>query len=121
MDANGSRLAFVLYNLLESARICGVLLTPFIPSSCDKLFDYIGASSDIRTWDSAAEWGSLPESVKVEKGENLFPRIDEEKMLNELEEIEQNLRRTPVVQVMKLLSIPSLRKRLISIPSAGMI
>ncbi len=93
MDANGSRLAFVLYNLLESARICGVLLTPFIPSSCDKLFDYIGASSDIRTWESAAEWGSLPESVKVEKGENLFPRIDEEKMLNELEEIEQNLKK----------------------------
>ncbi|MBP1586739.1 MAG: methionine--tRNA ligase subunit beta, partial [Lachnospiraceae bacterium] len=93
MDANGSRLAFALYNLLEAARICGVLLTPFIPSSCDKLFDSIGAASDVRTWDSAAKWGSLPESAKVEKGENLFPRIDEEKMLTELEEIEKNLKK----------------------------
>ena len=39
MEANGPRLAHVLYNLLETTRICGVLLTPFIPDSCEKLFD----------------------------------------------------------------------------------
>ena len=93
MDANRDKLAFVLYNLLESARICGVLLTPFIPESCEKLFVSIGAQPEIRTWESASEWGKLPESEKVEKGENLFPRIDEEKMLSELEEIEKNLKK----------------------------
>ena len=37
MEQNGARLAHVLYNLLEVTRICGVLLTPFIPDSCEKL------------------------------------------------------------------------------------
>ncbi len=31
MEANGDRLAHVLYNLLETTRICGILLTPFMP------------------------------------------------------------------------------------------
>ncbi len=43
MEANGERLAQVLYNLLEATRICGVLLSPFMPESCGKLFAQIGA------------------------------------------------------------------------------
>ena len=43
MEANGKRLAHVLYNLLETTRICGILLTPFMPGSCEKLFGQIGA------------------------------------------------------------------------------
>ena len=85
MDANGARLAHVLYNLLETARICGVLLTPFIPASCGKLFAQIGAPESAQTWDSAAVWGTLPVTANVSKGENLFPRVDMEKALAELE------------------------------------
>ncbi len=84
--ANGDRLASVLYNLLETTRICGVLLTPFMPESMDKLFDQLGACENCRTWESAAAWGSLNATVSVTKGENLFPRIDMEKALAELEE-----------------------------------
>ncbi len=73
MEANGARLAHVLYNLLEATRICGILLTPFIPASCDKIFDQIGACEGCRTWDSAARWGSRPETALVTKGANLFP------------------------------------------------
>ena len=87
MEANGARLAHVLYNLLETARICGVLLSPFMPESCGKLFDQIGAGDSLRTWDSAV-FGSMPEGLKVSKGENLFPRIDMEKGLAELEAAE---------------------------------
>ena len=86
MDANGDRLATVLYNLLETTRICGVLLTPFMPESMSKLFDQLGADESCRTWDSAAVWGSLNATVTVTKGENLFPRIDMDKALAELEE-----------------------------------
>ncbi len=89
MDANGPRLASVLYNLLETTRICGILLTPFMPESMDKLFAQIGADESCRTWESAAVWGSLPANVAVTKGENLFPRIDMDKALAELEEIRQ--------------------------------
>ena len=85
MQANGPRLACVLYDLLEAVRVCTVLLTPFMPGSCEKIFAQIGAEQDARTWDSAARWGALPAQVSVSKGENLFPRIDMEKELAELE------------------------------------
>ncbi len=89
MDANGARLAHVLYNLLEATRICGILLAPFIPDSCTKLFAQIGADERVQTWDSAKVWGSRPEDAPVVKGENLFPRIDMDKALEELEAIRQ--------------------------------
>ena len=85
METNGGRLAHVLYNLLEATRICGILLTPFIPASCEKLFAQIGAAPEVQTWDSAAVWGSRSETAAVTKGANLFPRIDMDKALEELE------------------------------------
>ena len=85
MEANGQRLAHVLYNLLETTRICGILLSPFMPESMEKLFVQIGAAAEIQTWESAAVWGSLSDTAAVTKGENLFPRIDMEKALAELE------------------------------------
>ncbi len=101
MEKNGARLAHVLYNLLEATRICGILLTPFIPDSCAKLFAQIGAAEDVQTWDSAAEWGRLPETVTVTKGENLFPRIDAEKALAELAEAEAAAKKAllPAVEI----------------------
>ncbi len=87
VEANGPRLGSVLYNLLETARICGILLTPFMPESMGKLLDQLGACEKCRTWESAACWGSLAEEASVVKGENLFPRVDAEKALAELEEL----------------------------------
>ena len=85
MEQNGARLAHVMYNLLEATRICAILLTPFMPESMDKLFAQIGAGEDCRTWDSAAAWGGLSDAAAPTKGENLFPRVDMEKALQELE------------------------------------
>ena len=101
MERNGARLAHVLYNLLEVTRICGILLTPFMPESCEKLFGQIGADADVRTWESAGTWGALPEGAKVTKGENLFPRIDAEKALAELEQLEAEAKKAalPAVEV----------------------
>ena len=101
MEANGKRLAHVLYNLLEATRICGILLTPFMPESMDKLFVQIGAPADIQTWDSAAVWGSLSETAAVTKGENLFPRIDMDKAIAELEEAAEAARKAalPAIEV----------------------
>ena len=93
MDANGARLAHVMYNLLECARICGVLLTPFMPESMDRLFAQIGASEAARTWESAGVWGGLPENAAVTKGENLFPRVDMDAALKELEEAAEAARK----------------------------
>ena len=89
LQSNGPRLARVLYNLLETCRIAGVLLTPFKPESCDKLFTQIGAPETARTWDSAGKWGALPVGASVVKGEALFPRIDLKKEIDELEALQQ--------------------------------
>ena len=88
-ESRKNRLAQVLYNLLECVRISAVLLTPFMPDTCGKIFGQIGAGEELRSWESAKTWGLLPMDAAVNKGENLFPRIDMEKELNELEELEK--------------------------------
>ena len=91
--ANRARLAAVMYNLLETVRICAVLLTPFIPDSAEKIFDQIGACPCCRTWEKANVWGSLRPDVTVHKGEALFPRVDAEKALAELNAIQEAQRK----------------------------
>lgn len=87
-ETKRARLASVMYNLLETVRLCTTLLIPMIPASCEKIFSQIGASHDMTTWDSAAVFGVLPTGVEVQKGEALFPRIDIEKELAELAAIQ---------------------------------
>ena len=101
MEANGPRLAAVLYNLLETVRVCAVLLTPFMPESCGKIFAQIGAEESARTWDSAARWGVLPAGVSVSKGDSLFPRIDMAKELSELDAIMEEAKKAalPALEV----------------------
>ena len=101
MDANGVRLATVLYNLLETVRVCTVLLTPFMPESCEKIFAQIGADAAAQTWDSAEKWGVLPADVQVHKGENLFPRIDMAKELEELERLQAEAKKAalPAIEI----------------------
>ena len=88
-ESKKARLAAVMYNLLEALRVSLILLTPFIPDSCAKAFAQIGAPEDCRTWDSALICGALPAEAEVHKGETLFPRIDAQKMLEELEKAQQ--------------------------------
>jgi len=87
MEANGDRLATVMYNLLECLRISAILLTPFMPQSSAEILRQIGACECCSNWDSAAVYGSLRADAKVERGDNLFPRIDTEKAVAELEAI----------------------------------
>ena len=85
-DEDKPRLARVLYNLLEAVRICTIMLTPFMPDTTAKIFEQIGAEKT--GWEDAGTWGLLPADVTVHKGENLFPRIDLDKELETLKEIE---------------------------------
>ncbi len=74
-----------MYNLLEILRVCAILLTPFIPTSAAEILRQIGACDTCSTWESAAVFGSLRADVTVTRGDNLFPRIDAAKELEELE------------------------------------
>jgi len=83
-ESNHLRLAAVLYNLLETIRICTILLTPFMPESCEKIFAQIGTTESITSYDSAATFGELSKTVAVSKGDIIFPRLDVAKELEEL-------------------------------------
>ena len=77
------RLATVMANLVEAIRASLIMLTPFIPDSCGKAFEQIGADASLRTWESLANVADG--CITVHRGETLFPRIDSAKMLEELE------------------------------------
>ena len=83
------RLARVLYNLAETLRICTVLLTPFMPTACEKIFDQLRVPASLRTWESASSFGLMNKAAELHKGENLFPRIDAAKELAELDAIQE--------------------------------
>lgn len=81
------RLATVLYNLLDAIRIISGLLSPFMPSTMPKVWEQIGATPENVTYDNLSVFGVLPANVTVHKGEILFPRIDVEKEIEELNNI----------------------------------
>ena len=84
-EENHPRLARVLYNLLETVRICAGLLTPFMPATAEEINRRLG--SPAADWDSLNRYGILPAEVATVAGPALFPRIDMEKELTALEEL----------------------------------
>ncbi|MCQ2469665.1 MAG: methionine--tRNA ligase [Ruminococcus sp.] len=86
-DSKKARLATVLYNLLDGIRIISALLAPFMPTVMPKVWEQIGASEDDVKYENLGKFGVLPENVTVHKGEILFPRIDVEKEIAELNEL----------------------------------
>lgn len=84
-DSAKNRLAAVMYNLLESIRLCAVLLKPFMPDTSENILRQIGAEADCASWESAGAFGRLPKSATVIKGDIIFPRIDMAKELAALE------------------------------------
>ena len=86
-DDKKPRLASVLYNLLETIRICSGLLYAFMPRTMPMVWEQIGASKELTAYDTLGEFGKLPADVTVHKGGVLFPRIDVEKEIDELNAI----------------------------------
>lgn len=94
-EANKPRLAAVLYNLLEAIRISTSLLSAFMPTTMPKVWEQIGASADDVSYENAAKFGVLPADVTVHRGEVLFPRIDVDKEISELNAlIEAQMKKT---------------------------
>ena len=81
------RLARVLYNLLETVRICGGLLTPFMPDTAAEIARRLGGAA--MDWDSLNRFGVLSPEAATVAGAPLFPRIDMDKELAALEELKK--------------------------------
>ena len=86
-ESKKARLATVLYNLLEAIRVRTTLLSCFMPTTMPKVWEQIGADESLITYENAGKFGVLPAAVTVKKGPALFPRIDVEKEIEELNEL----------------------------------
>ncbi len=76
------RLATVIYNLLESIRVGAVLLSPFIPSTCESIFNQL--NTKLCSYDDV-KFGLLESGTQLGEAKMLFARIDEKAMLEEIE------------------------------------
>lgn len=86
-ESKKARLATVLYNLLETIRIVSTLLSNFMPTTMPKVWEQIGAVESDITYENAGKFGVLPADVTVHRGEIIFPRIDVDKEIEELNKI----------------------------------
>ena len=76
------RLKTVLYNLCETIRMSAVILQPFLTQTPSKIFEKLGIkSAELTSFESLEKFGAKISGLKVEKGEQLFQRIDIEKEL----------------------------------------
>ena len=97
LNKNGDkdRLATVMYILTECIRFAATLLKPFITKTANTIFEKLGLTSP-DNFDGLSEFGKTPVGTKVNKGDNLFNRIDVDKELKALDEIaaKQNSQKT---------------------------
>lgn len=79
-----ARLCTVLYNLAECIRVISVLISPFMPNTPEKIWDQLGIEEGpLSTWQSILKWGALPTGTKTNKGDPIFPRIEEDFQVEE--------------------------------------
>ncbi len=73
-ETKKGRLETVLYNLLESIRICAIFLSPFLPDTSEKIFDRLNTQN--RTYETK-DFGMLESPITLNTPQHLFSRIDE--------------------------------------------
>ncbi len=87
-EAQKDILDTVLYNLCESIRIIATLINPIMNNTAKGIYTQLGINDEnLKTWESTKTFGLIVEGTKVEKGQALFPRLDIEKEVAELEEL----------------------------------
>ncbi len=85
-EEGSERLKTVLYNLAECLRCIAIMISPFLTSTPAKMFAQLGVTDEaLKNVDSLRAFGGIQPGTKVNKGDALFPRIDVEKELDELE------------------------------------
>lgn len=82
-ESKTGRLGTVMYYLLEAIRYGAALLTPFLPTTADKIRAQLGGADD------STEFFALQSGTMLSQAEALFARLDEKAVLAEME-AEQN-------------------------------
>ncbi len=85
--ANVGRLGTVIYNLIESIRFIAVILQPFMPRTPKSIFKQLGieAESEMQGWASLNRWGMMEPGSVVSRGDDLFPRLNLQAEIREMQ------------------------------------
>jgi len=70
-----ARMATVLYVAAEAIRHLAIICQPFMPDSCARMLDQLGAPSDNRDFTSLGPGGALAPGTSLPKPEAVFPRF----------------------------------------------
>lgn len=84
-ESNKERLKGVLYNLTETIRYVSILLSSFLPETSKKINEQFKFNEENCTLESIEGFGKIDLNLTVERKEVMFPRIDIEKKLEELD------------------------------------
>ncbi|MBQ8354641.1 MAG: methionine--tRNA ligase [Oscillospiraceae bacterium] len=85
------RLLTVMKNLCECIRIAAILITPMMPESSAKILDMLNVPAEARGWDALCYCADENAVWTTTVGPVLFPRLDVEKELAELEELKAKM------------------------------
>ena len=101
-ESQKGRLGTVLYNLAESLRITSVLISAFLPTTSEKINAQLNV--EVVTWDSLSSFDGTSAGTKINKGEVMFPRIDVEakiEELNKLVDAQRKIAEKPTMEPLK--------------------
>ena len=79
-ESQKQTLANTLYNLVESLRIISILISPFMPETAQKIYNQLNLDNfESIQLEEAQTFGKFPTQHKINKPQQLFPRIEVEK------------------------------------------
>lgn len=85
-ETKKARLATVLYNLVEVLRIVGTLLLPFLPTAANSILSDLEIS-EVAEFEGKTTFGLMKGGENITKSESLFPRININKELEEMDKL----------------------------------
>ncbi len=86
-ESKRGNLATVLYNLAESLRIISVCISSFLPDTSKKINDQLNIKTI--SWESLDAFKGTKSGTKINRGEAIFPRIDVDKKIEELNKLKE--------------------------------
>ena len=73
-ETKTDRLKTVLYNLIETIRVCAVYLQAFMPDTSEKIFDLL--NTNLTSYETTKTFGAYPSNTTLKEPQILFNRIE---------------------------------------------
>ncbi len=97
--SESGRLATVLYTAAEGLRIVTVLAHSVLPQATQRIWEQLGLPGEVaRQRVEELKWGQLAPGTRIGRVEPVFPRVQKDEALDQIDQLEQELLRPPTGQ-----------------------